>query len=494
MKQLGPQDAQFLYADTENTFANVAMVLVYGPPVEGRTRLDIETLIDHVSSRLHTSPIFRRRLKRVPLDLDYPYWIDDEFFDVNFHVQYSCLPQPGSWIQFTRFVSKYTSKPLDMNRPLWEICMVDGLDGIEDVPRGSFALIVKAHHAAIDGVSGMQFFAGLADKDENGTPAVDMAAAESQSVGDAPGPRQMFTRAMARNLRSPFRLLGSVRRAIPGALPAMVGKLNLRSKGEPKFSVPPTRFNAPVTPMKQFDACRFPLHDVKQMKSTVEGATVNDVVLAVCGGALRRYLQTHEELPQSSLIAWVPINARPKSGAEQMGGNQVTAMTVPLYTDLDKPHERLAAVTKYTKKSKEAKSGMSAKLMIEMSQHVPAYTMALVTRLILKVSESMRLCNLMVTNVPGPQVPVYLRGSKCLWQIGLTPIGDGMGLCIGTPSYNGEMAFTVISTPEMIPDIEFFMQCIKASFADLKKACAQAGKPAGEAAPRSVARRRSRAR
>jgi diacylglycerol O-acyltransferase / wax synthase len=123
MKQLGAQDSQFLYADTENSFANVAMVLIYGPPHIKGGKLDFDTLIEHIKSRLHTSPVFRRRLKRVPLDLDYPYWVDDEFFDVDFHVQYSCLPKPGTWMQFTRFVSRFHNKPIDMHRPLWEICM-----------------------------------------------------------------------------------------------------------------------------------------------------------------------------------------------------------------------------------------------------------------------------------------------------------------------------------------------------------------------------------
>jgi hypothetical protein len=144
-------------------------------------------------------------------------------------------------------------------------------------------------------------------------------------------------------------------------------------------------------------------------------------------------------------------------------------MTVPLFTDVAKPDDRLTAITRQTRRSKEARSGAPAKLLTEMSQHFPAYSMALVTRLIIKANVFKRMCNVMITNVPGPQVPLYLKGSPCLRQLGLTPIGDGMGLCIGTPSYNGELVFMVISTPQIMPDIDFFVQCLRDSFRELNQ-------------------------
>jgi diacylglycerol O-acyltransferase / wax synthase len=490
MKQLGSQDFQFLHADSENSPANTAMMLIY-EPASGGEKPSAESLVEHVRSRLHTSQVFRRRVKRVPLNLDYPYWVDDEYFDVDLHVQYSHLPRPGTWKQLTRFVSRYHSRPMDMHRPLWEICMVDGLDAIEGIPQGSFALVIKAHHAAVDGTSGMQFFAGLSDRDADGTPAVDVAV-EAEMVGDAPRVREMLARALARNVRSPFRLMNSIRRAVPGVLPLMLRRR--AADREPQTpEVPATRFNGPVSPTKHFDACWFPLHAFKQIKSQVEGATINDVVLAVCGGALRKYLINYKELPEQPLVAWVPINARPRAAAgRESGGNQISAMMVPLYTDVEQARDRLAAIAGYTRNAKESRSGAPAAL-VELSQHVPPYAAALVTRLIIKASAVMRLCNLMVTNVPGPQAPIYLKGAKCLHQIGLTPLGDGMGLCIGTPSYNGEMVFSVHSTPEMIPDMDFFMRCIRESFAELQEACGSSGS-AGTTTTRKRRRRSAQAR
>jgi WS/DGAT/MGAT family acyltransferase len=356
---------------------------------------------------------------------------------------------------------------MDMNRPLWEVCMVDGLDAIDSIPKGSFALILKAHHAAVDGATGMQFFAAFSDLDEDGTPAIAVGA-EPEGAGAAPGTREMLARALINNTRSPIRLMDTLRRAAPGLLPVVFRKLSARDDDDETFGVPDTRFNRPVTPRKHFDACWFALSDFKRIKSHVDGATINDVVLAVCGGAMRRYLLAHKDLPDQSLVAWVPINARPKDGADGDGiGNQISAMTVPLFTDLADSGDRLGAITRQTRRSKEASSGAPAKLLTEMSQHFPAYSMALVTRLIMKANVFKRMCNVMITNVPGPQVRLYLKGAPCLHQLGLTPIGDGMGLCIGTPSYNGELVFMVISTPQIIPDMEFFVQCLKDSFSEL---------------------------
>jgi hypothetical protein len=177
------------------------MVLIYGPPKAKRARLDLESLIEHVQGRLHASPIFRRRLMRVPLELDYPYWVDDEHFDVEYHVQYSCLPKPGTWRQLTRFVSKYHNKPMDMNRPLWEVCMLDGVDGIDGIPKGSFALILKAHHAAVDGATGMQFFAAF----RTSTKTARLRLSAHRARARRRDPRDA-RRALINNTRSPIRL------------------------------------------------------------------------------------------------------------------------------------------------------------------------------------------------------------------------------------------------------------------------------------------------
>jgi WS/DGAT/MGAT family acyltransferase len=235
-----------------------------------------------------------------------------------------------------------------------------------------------------------------------------------------------------------------------------------------------------------FDARIFPLDDLKVIRTLHVGVTINDVVLAICSGALRRYLERHNELPEDSLIAWVPINARPKGvDGGDAPGNNITAMTAPIFTDEPDAARRLLRIHRATRASKEARAGMSARLMTDVSQHVPAATQVLASRLLLRSGVAARFCNLFVSNVPGPQVPTFMNGAKMVGSLGLAPLADGMGLFIATPSYDGKMTFNVISTREVLPDIEFFMQCLEESLVELK-ALAIAAASGAEAAQQSA--------
>jgi len=237
--------------------------------------------------------------------------------------------------------------------------------------------------------------------------------------------------------------------------------------------VPVTRFNSSVSPQKMFGAKAFRLDELKAIRKAVPDSTINDVVLAICAGGLRRYLEHHGELPDESLIAWVPINARQGGGSDpDAPRNNVTSMTVPIRTDVEDAVERLTLIQQVTRKSKEAKSGVSARLMTDLSKHVPAATQVLASRLVLRAGMTSSMCNLFISNVPGPQVPLYMNGAKQVGAYGLAPLVNGMGLFIATPSYNGEITFNVISTREIMPDVDFFVECIEKSVNDLKKATA----------------------
>jgi WS/DGAT/MGAT family acyltransferase len=218
-----------------------------------------------------------------------------------------------------------------------------------------------------------------------------------------------------------------------------------------------------------FGARAFRLDDFKAIRTAVPGSTINDVVLAVCGGALRRYLKHHGELPDDPLIAWVPINARRSGkGDANSTGNNVTSMTTPIYTDVRNDVDRLSWIHEATKLSKEAKAGVSARIMTDLSQHVPAATQVLAGRLVLRAGMAARTCNLFISNIPGPQVPLYMNGALQVGAYGLAPLVNGMGLFIATPSYNGEITFNVTSTREIVPDMDFFVECIDASLESLK--------------------------
>ncbi|MEM7675865.1 MAG: wax ester/triacylglycerol synthase family O-acyltransferase [Myxococcota bacterium] len=461
MQQLNPQDAQFLYLETRNNLTHVTAVTIYDPSTAPGGQVRFKDIIAHVSSRLHTSQIFKRKLIRLPFELDHPYWVEDEYFDVEYHIQHGRLPEPGDWRQFCIQVARYHSRPLDMQRPLWEMFVIEGLDRIEGLPPGCYAIATKIHHAAIDGGAAVRFFGALNDLDPEGTPALPYAEPEPMPQ-QALSKRELVARAMTRNVKSPVKMLkkvvGSTPRIYRAAQRAVEMFDEMRSQ-----KVPWTRFDVDVSPHKMYDATVFELSDLKRIKRMVPNATINDVVLAICSGGLRRFLMESEELPQESLIAWVPINAR-TAFDQDASGNQITAMTAALHTDIEDPIECLTAIRDTTRKTKEAKQGLSARLMTDLSQHVPAATQLVASRLVLQSALRPHVCNLFISNVPGPQVPLYMNGAKCVRSHALAPLAPGMGLFIATPSYNGMMTFNVVSTREILPDIARFMDALRSAF------------------------------
>jgi WS/DGAT/MGAT family acyltransferase len=215
-----------------------------------------------------------------------------------------------------------------------------------------------------------------------------------------------------------------------------------------------------------FDAVSFDLAKLRKIRQLAENSTINDVVLAICAGGLRRYLEFHDELPQKPLVAWVPINARRGSGGDEPGNN-IAAMTASIHTDIADPVERLKAIARTTRETKEARSGVSARIMTDLSQHVPSATQLLAGRLVTHMSMGRRMCNLFISNVPGPQVPLYMNGAELVASFGMAPLNNGLGLFIATPSYNGKITFCVTSTREIMPDVTYLVECIAKSFDEL---------------------------
>lgn len=491
MDQLSPQDAQFLYMESADNLVHVTSISIFDPStVPGGKTVRFRDIVGHVESRLHVSPLFRRRLMRVPFELDFPYWVDDEYFNLEYHIRHGRLPAPGDWRQFCIHMARYHARPLRMDRPLWEMFVVEGLDNVDGLPKGSYAIATKIHHAAVDGTAIIEFFGALADIDNRGTPAVSVDRVRPPK-SPAPGLFAVARRALWHTVSTPLGMTDAVMRAAPTLY--QVARDALAKQNDLGDSVPDTRFNCIVSPHRMFDAVAFSLDELKAVRAVVPGSTINDVVLAVCAGGLRRYLQHHGELPKESLVAWVPINARRGSAPDtQAPGNHITSMTTPLFTDVDDPVQRLRRIFEETQKSKQAKSGLPARLMTDLSQHVPSATQVMAARLILRAGVAAQMCNLFISNVPGPQVPLYMNGARQVRNYGLAPLANGMGLFIATPSYNGEITFNVTSTRETMPDIGFFIDCLKESMVDLLQASHIADIPKKRKTPRAVPQSPSR--
>jgi len=473
MKQLTGQDASFLYLESRGAHLHLTALYVYQQPRAPTAPLTFADIVRHLDSRLDSSEIFRQKLVRPPLDLDYPYWVDDAEFNLKRHMHRFTGAAPRSRRALFDLVAKLHAKPLDLSRPPWEMVVLEKLGPIEGVPQRCFAIIARYHHAAIDGASGSQLVDGLHDLQPSEIAPADSSGGPWQPAPE-PGRTDVLTRGVLNNLGAPFKILKTVAGAAPGMI---LSRFKTSDDELPKTTTAPkTCFNQPVSRERVFHSMSIDLQRVKEIRSLVPGATVNDVILTICGGALRTWLEAHGELPTESLVAMVPVNAR-TSEQSSLGGNRLGTLFVPIHTDLSDPVERLQAVQQATQKAKSASGGLDARQISEVTSHVPALTLSSVGHLVTRLGIGHRvkpLCNCTITNVPGPRSTLWLGPAELVWSTGTAPIIDGMGLIISAFSYRGQITFSFCSCPEMVPDAEFMGDCTQEAYEALLEAAARA--------------------
>jgi diacylglycerol O-acyltransferase len=485
MDQLSAMDASFLYSENERVANHVGGMYIYDQSTAPGGLVTFKRILKHLESRLHLVPRYRQKLLHVPGNLDHPYWIDDAKFDIEYHVRHMALPKPGDWRQLLIQASRLYDRPLDMSRPLWVFYVIEGLDNVAGLPPGSFAVVTKTHHALIDGVSGTAMATAIHETDPNAPdPAPPPWRPEK-----APTEIELLTRTYLNNLSQPFKFMQLMGEVSPAAQRVLEGLSSSRFRvPEAIGQVPRTRFNGNVSGHKVLAATSFPIADLRAIKNAVEGATINDVILAIGGGALRRYLLDKNELPDKPLITLSPIAVRaskdPTSATMASApGNEVTGMLVSLATDLKDPLARLQAVHDSAVNSKELTNAIGAKLMTDFNQFVPSVTAGLASRLASSLGLATRMqpiVNTVLTNVPGPQMPLYFCGAEMVNQYSLGIVQDGLTLFHGILSYNGKLSITAMSDREVMPDPAFYQDCLDESFRELRDAAAR--KLGGESA------------
>jgi diacylglycerol O-acyltransferase len=322
MKQLTGLDASFLYLETPNAPMHISGLYIYTQDTAPGRKVRFKQILEHIAARLKRLPTLTRHLKTVPFSLDHPYWVDDGDFDPEYHIRHIALPQPGDWRQLCIQISRIHARPLNRARPLWEIYVIEGLDNVEGYPPGSFALFSKMHHAAVDGASGMEITAAIHDLERRPPEDEDR---EWRDAEPRPSALKLLARAQINTLRQPLRFISVARNTVPGMAKAYLALR--KGRFERIGKVPRTRFNGSVSSYRVFTAISVSLSDVKAIKNAVEGATVNDVALTIVGGAMRRYLEHHDELPDESIVAMAPVNVRDTS-EKGTGGNVVSTMSV----------------------------------------------------------------------------------------------------------------------------------------------------------------------
>jgi WS/DGAT/MGAT family acyltransferase len=461
-------DASFLYAEVPNAHMAGAGLAIYDPSTAPGGKVTFKGILQHIEARLHEAKTFRRRLVRVPFDLDHPYWIEDPSFDLEFHVRHIALPHPGDWRQLCIQAARLVARPLDLSRPLWEFYVVEGLDRVEGVPEGSFAVVSKIHHAAIDGMAGMEMTNAIHDHSPDAGPNPPAEAWRPETV---PSATTLLARASINNTMRPFKFARVVGRTVP-----VVGRIQrglVRQQLQPPpLTVPRTRWSGTVSPHRVIDGCAFSLDELRDIKAAIPGATVNDVVLTVVGGALRSYLLAKDELPSEPLIAMAPISVRTaaESSAE---GNMVSGMFVTLGTDIADPVKRMEAIQEATHSSKEFAQALGARTLLDYAQLMPGGLVGLGARTGARLSLANRMrpiFNTTVTNMPGPQEPLYMAGARLVALYGIGMIVEGMGLIHPVMSYCGTITIAFTSCREMLPDPAFYASCIRESFEELAAA------------------------
>ncbi len=457
MQQLSGLDSSFLYLETANTPMHVGGLNVY----EGS--LTFDEFKDFLAQRLHLAPRLLQKLVTVPIGLGNPYWVDDPDFDINLHLHHTALPKPGDWKSLRKLTSRMFSQALDRNRPLWEFIFVEGLDNVPQVPKGSVAIISKIHHAAIDGAAGAEILGLLFDASPKPRK---IPPAPKREIEELPSNITLLTKSYLNLIKSPFKLPSLLLNTAKAAV--ATGKISrVQTSDVPRtvFNAPHCVLNQPVSSRRMWNSALLSLDRVKKLRIAVEGCTLNDVVLAICTGALRRYLLKKDELPDKPLVAMIPVNTRSKTEKGDMG-NQVSAMLIQLPTDIDDPIDQLRQLHENTKRGKSYQDAIGAKQMTDYAEFIPFALGAGASRLYTRMNVSKMhrpVFNLVITNVPGPQIPLYMNGKLMLANMGMAPIFDGMGLIIPVLSYNGVLSFSPTTAANIMPDVDLFTKYIRES-------------------------------
>ena len=462
LDRLTATDSSFIGSETGPSHMHIGGIMVFaGPP------LPYEAVLRQIESRLDLVPRYRQRLLVPRFEMGRPLWVDDTRFDLTYHVRHTALPHPGSTEELKRMTARVFSQRLDRSKPLWEIYLVEGLEG------GRFALVSKTHHAMVDGVSGVDMATLLFDLSADAPPppppsvpwrahpepsqlsvAVKLARDASKVVVD-------IAASLINSVATPEHTSAVLREGLEGLGEVVMAGLS---------SAPPSPLNVSISPHRRVTWVRTQLSDYKLIKNNL-GGTVNDVVLAVVAGALARWLHGRGVRTEGlELRAAIPVSVRSRHEQNQMG-NKVTAMVAPLPVYCDDAVERLRIVRESMRGLKESKQALGAQMIIGLERFAPPTLLAQASRL----QFSPRFNNLVVTNVPSPQFPLYLMGRELLEMIPVGFIVDGFALIVALVSYNGVLTFGLMGDYDALPDLETIAAHVQAELAELVGAASAGG-------------------
>jgi len=459
-------DTSFLHLERLEYPMHVGAVSVLeGTPFTGPDgRFRIDEVRDLVLSRLPLMPRFRKRLMGVPYDQGRPIWVDDDRFDITYHVRLTALPKPGSWEQLVALTTRVQESLLDRERPLWEIWLVEGLEG------GHVGLIQKTHHSLIDGVSGVDVATLLLDM----SPQFEPPVVPEWEPQPAPSPTQLLVDTLRERLTEPAEMVRSIRSLFRVPRHTMENLARLARSMSTMITrdaiAPRTSLNARTGRHRRLSVVRIPLSEVKEIRAAL-GGTVNDVVLTGVSGGLRRlFSHRAEESEDLQLRALCPVSVR---SDDQRGslGNKVSAMFVNLPVDNRASTERLVAISLQTADLQERHQALGAEVLLNMTDYLAPTLISLAARVV----HRQPFFNLIVTNVPGPQFPLYMMGGRLLEAFPIVPLTRNLTVVVGILSYDGTLHFGLWADRDAFTDLEVLAGGIDDSFAELLKIAREEG-------------------
>lgn len=471
MERLSGLDASFLYLETPAQLMHVCGVILLDPSTmpEGYSFDRLQAGIDE---NVRDVPEFTRKLRRVPLDLDHPVWVKDRHFDIERHVHRLALPKPGGYRELTQLAGRLAGLPLDRSRPLWEMWVIE--EYVDQEGRELVAIFSKMHHATVDGVSGANLVSHLCSIEPDAPP---LALTEVTPFGKEPSRPELLGRGLVTSFTRPLTIPKALVPSVKGIV-STVGRARAGTAMAAPLTAPRTSFNGTITGHRSVALVDMSLEDIKEVKAAT-GATVNDVVLAVAGGALRSYLEDRGELPDSSLLATVPMSVR-ESSKRETGANKVSALFTRLGTDIEDPLERLEELARSNRNAKEHAHAIPADSLQDWAEFAAPRTFGLAVRAYagLRLAEKHPVVhNLVISNVPGPPIPLYFMGAEILALAPLGPVFHGAGLNVTVMSNNGKMHVGIIACRESMPEVDDLAQRFPAELARLKAAVQPGQKP-----------------
>jgi WS/DGAT/MGAT family acyltransferase len=443
MQRLSGLDASFLYLETSDQPMHVCSIMELDTStMPGGYTFD--RLRDALSLRIRAMPQFREKLANSRLNLDHPVWVDDNNFDIDRHLHRIGLPPPGGRAELSEICGHIASLPLDRRRPLWEMWVIEGVAGTDCHRDGRIGVMIKVHHAGVDGVTGANLMSQLCTTEAD-APAPDPV----DGVGGASG-WEIAAGGLVRFASRPLHLAN----VVPGTVSSVVGTLLRAREGQTMarpFAAPRTVFNARISGRRNVALAKLDLEDIKTVKNHF-GVKVNDVVMALVSGVLRQYLAERNALPDTSLVATVPVSVHGKS--DRPGRNQVSGMFSSLQTHIADPVERLEAIAEANSVAKQHSSAIGATLLQDWTQFAAPAVFGIAMRVYARTRlTEMPVHNLVVSNVPGPQIPLYMLGCEVKAMFPLGPIFHGSGLNITVMSLNRNLDVGLISCPQLLPDL-----------------------------------------